>query len=136
MSVSMKPYLLRGLYEWSMDAGLTPHIAVWVNEYTQVPLQYVKDEQIVLNISGSACQGFVIDDEWIRFSARFAGQSEEIFVPIGHVVSFFARETGEGMGFELTPFEPDMDKAIASIKTDEAPEKAKAEKPSHLKLVK
>lgn len=104
MATSTKPYLLRGLYEWCMDNGFTPHIAVWVNDYTQVPRQYVQDEQIVLNIGASACQNLLIDNEWVNFSARFGGKAEEIWIPVGHVVSFFARENGNGMGFEVEPY--------------------------------
>lgn len=136
MNQSMKPYLIRGLYEWCADEGLTPHIGVWVNEYTQVPMQFVKDEQIVLNISYTACQNIKIDNDWISFSARFSGKVEEIFIPVGHVLSFFARETGEGMGFELEVYEGETENEI--VEPEKQPEKPVTEplKTSHLKLVK
>lgn len=104
MSTSTKPYLIRALFEWCCDNGYTPHIAVWVNDHTQVPRQYVQDEQIVLNIGPSACKGLVIDNEWINFEARFGGKAEQIWIPVGHVISIFARENGSGMGFDVEAY--------------------------------
>lgn len=104
--LSTKPYLLRALYEWCVDSGHTPHIVAWVNEQTQVPMQYVRDNEIVLNIGPAAANQLTIDNEWVHFAARFAGVSHDIWIPVGHVTSIFARETGEGMGFEVEPFEP------------------------------
>ena len=104
--LSTKPYLLRALYEWCLDSGHTPHIAVWVNEHTRVPMQFVRDNEIVLNIGPNASHKLVIDNEWVHFSARFGGVSEEVWIPVGHVVSLFARESGEGMGFEVAPWAP------------------------------
>lgn len=105
-NTSTKPYILRALYEWSADNGYTPHIAVWVNEHTRVPMQYVRENEIVLNISPNAVSQFSIDNDWVHFSARFAGVPYDIWIPVGHVGGFFARETGEGMGFEIEPYEP------------------------------
>ncbi|UOO90722.1 ClpXP protease specificity-enhancing factor [Vitreoscilla massiliensis] len=107
MTTSTKPYLVRALYEWCVDNGLTPHIAVWVNNYTQVPRQFVQDEQIVLNIGPTACKDLTIDNEWVHFEARFGGKAEDIWIPVGHVVSIFARENSSGMGFEVEAYEPD-----------------------------
>lgn len=104
MSVSTKPYIVRALYEWCIDQGHTPYLMVWVNEHTQVPHEYVQDEQIVLNIGPNACQHLHIDNEWVSFEARFSGVSRQVWVPIGHVVSLYARETGEGLMFEITPY--------------------------------
>ena len=106
MTTSTKPYLVRALYDWCVDNGFTPHIAVWVNNYTQVPRQFVQDEQIVLNIGPTACKDLTIDNEWVHFEARFGGKAEDIWIPVGHVVSLFARESGEGMGFEVAPWAP------------------------------
>ncbi|WP_066570297.1 ClpXP protease specificity-enhancing factor [Snodgrassella sp. CFCC 13594] len=105
--LSTKPYLLRALYDWCADSGHTPYIAAWVNEQTQVPMQYVRDQEIVLNIGPQAANGLVIDQDWVHFAARFAGVSHDIWIPVGHVSSIFARETGEGMGFDVVPYEPD-----------------------------
>lgn len=110
MSASTKPYMLRALYEWCTDNGHTPFVVVWVDEHTDVPREYVKNNEIVLNIAASATHNLRIDNEWLSFSARFAGVSRDIWVPVGNVMSIFARETGEGMGFEVelgqTPGKP------------------------------
>lgn len=106
MPNSQKPYILRALYDWCLDNDLTPYIAVWVNEHTRVPAQFVKDNQIVLSISPTATKDLLIDNEWIGFHARFGGVSHEILVPIGHVQSIFSKETGEGMGFEVEVWAP------------------------------
>ncbi len=113
--LSTKPYILRALYEWALDSGYTPHIVAWVNDKTQVPLQYVRDNEIVLNIGAVAAHNLNIDNEWVSFAARFNGISHDIWIPVGHVISLFARETGEGMGFELEPLTDEK----ASISTSE-----------------
>ena len=69
-STSTKPYLIRALYEWCLDNGNTPYIAVWVNEHTRVPAQYVQDEQIVLSISPTATKDLFLDNEWVNFQQR------------------------------------------------------------------
>ncbi|RQW28126.1 ClpXP protease specificity-enhancing factor [Rhodobacteraceae bacterium CH30] len=103
MSTSTKPYMIRAIYEWCNDNSYTPHIVVWVDEKTSVPLEFVKNNEIVLNISASACKGLRIDNDWISFTARFGGVARELWIPIGNVISIFARESGEGMGFEAEP---------------------------------
>lgn len=123
MNLSQKPYLLRALYEWCLDSGYTPYIAVWVNEHTRVPKQFVQDEQIVLSISQTATKDLLIDNEWVNFHARFGGVSHEIWVPVGHVMSIFAKETGEGMGFEVVPYENAEASPSAAEKTDDEPKK-------------
>lgn len=123
-------YILRALCEWCSDNSLTPHILVWVNEHTRVPMQYVRDNEIMLNIGATATQNLQIDNDWISFSARFSGQAHDIWIPVGHVLSLFARETGEGMGFELEAYRPDTPPENTSAET--APRPAK----KGLKLVK
>ena len=103
---STKPYLLRALYEWCLDNNQTPYIAVWVNEHTRVPMQYVRDNEIVLNIGPTASHNLHIDNEWVNFSARFSGVAHDIWVPVGHVSGIFSKETGQGMGFEVEPYQP------------------------------
>lgn len=112
-TLSTKPYFVRALYEWCNDSGHTPHLVAWVNEHTQVPMQYVRDHEIVLNIGPNACQGLVIDSDWVHFQARFAGVAHDIWIPIGHVISIFARESGEGMGFEVEPWVPSASLKLA-----------------------
>ena len=99
--LSTRPYLIRAIYEWCNDAGFTPHILVQVDEHTRVPAGYVKDGQIVLNIGGNAVRDLAIDNDWVLFSARFSGMSQEIAVPINRVAAIFARENGQGMHFDV-----------------------------------
>ena len=114
MTTSTKPYLVRAIYEWCLDNQQTPHIVAWVNEHTRVPMQYVRDNEIVLNIGPTASHGLTIDNEWVHFSARFGGVAHEIWIPVGHIVSIFSRESGEGMGFEAEPWAPEHEKAGTS----------------------
>ena len=145
MSTSTKPYLVRAIYEWCNDNQQTPHIVAWVNEHTRVPMQYVRDNEIVLNIGPTASHGLTIDNEWVHFSARFGGVSEEVWIPVGHVVSLFARESGEGMGFEVEPWAPAATLTLSTegvtADTNTAPPSAEETKPKGkgkkgLKLVK
>lgn len=101
--LSTKPYLVRALYEWCIDAGYTPYLSVAVDDHTRVPREFVRDGQIVLNISPLATHGLVIDADWVSFQARFGGIARELVVPIGNVQSIYARETGQGMAFEVEP---------------------------------
>ncbi|MGC0154990.1 ClpXP protease specificity-enhancing factor [Chromobacterium vaccinii] len=108
MSSSTKPYMIRALHQWCSDNGHTPYIVVWVNDRADVPLEYVKNNEIVLNIAYGATKNLQIENDWISFSARFGGVSRDIWVPVGNVMSIFARETGEGMGFEVEPAVEDV----------------------------
>lgn len=99
---STKPYLLRAIYEWCTDNGYTPYLAAMVDKHTQVPLEFVKNNEIVLNISFSATSGLKMGNDFVNFHARFAGVSREIFIPVDNVVAIYARENGQGMAFEVT----------------------------------
>ena len=96
---STRPYLIRALYEWCTDNGFTPYVAVVADESVQVPKEYVKDGEIVLNISFDATSSLKLGNEFIEFSARFAGTAREIMVPIDRVIAIYARENGQGMAF-------------------------------------
>ncbi len=98
---STRPYLIRALYEWCTDNGLTPYVAVAVDETVQVPREYVKNNEIVLNISFDATSSLKLGNDFIEFKARFAGSAREIMVPIGRVIAIYARENGQGMAFPL-----------------------------------
>jgi stringent starvation protein B len=98
---STKPYLIRALHEWCVDNGLTPHLLVAVNAQTRVPMAYVKDGEIVLNLNYSATKDLLIGNEAITFSARFSGVSNNLYVPMDAVRGVFARENGQGMFFEV-----------------------------------
>ena len=98
-STSTRPYLIRALYEWCTDNGLTPYVAVRVDDSVQVPREYVKDGEIVLNISFDATSALQLGNEFIEFKARFGGKPREILVPVGRVIAIYARENGQGMAF-------------------------------------
>jgi stringent starvation protein B len=100
---STRPYLLRALHEWCTDQGYTPYVAVLVDETVQVPLEYVKNGEIVLNVSYDATAGMTLGNEFIEFKARFGGVPREIIVPVSRVMAIYARENGQGMAFPLTP---------------------------------
>ena len=98
--ISTKPYMLRAIYEWCTDSGYTPYLAVKVDASTTVPMEYVKKGEIVLNISFGATSGLKMDNDSIRFHARFGGVSREIYVPVNNVMAIYANENGQGMAFE------------------------------------
>jgi len=107
---SSVPYLLRAINEWILDNNLTPYLIVDAAvKDTSVPLEYVKDGQIVLNISPTAIRDLVVGDEFVAFSGRFGGVPHEIFAPIESVMGIVAKENGEGMWFpreEVAPEPP------------------------------
>jgi stringent starvation protein B len=103
---STTPYLIRAIWEWCVDNGLTPYIAVKVDGTTRVPMEYVRNGEIVLNISSDATRNLKIGNELIQFSARFNGTSREVSVPIGAVAGIFAKENGQGLAFHGPPSDP------------------------------
>jgi stringent starvation protein B len=94
-----RPYLIRALHDWCTDNGFTPYLAVSVDGSVQVPLEYVKNGEIVLNVGFDATSGLQLGNEFIEFKARFGGVARDIVVPVGHVVAIYARENGQGMAF-------------------------------------
>ncbi|MEG1968962.1 MAG: ClpXP protease specificity-enhancing factor [Burkholderiaceae bacterium] len=100
--LSTKPYLVRAIHEWCTDSGYTPYVAVHVDETVRVPPEFVKNGEIVLNVSGLATQTLQIDNEGISLRARFGGVPRDIWVPIANVMAIYARENGQGMAFELS----------------------------------
>ncbi|HEY4371045.1 MAG TPA: ClpXP protease specificity-enhancing factor [Burkholderiales bacterium] len=103
---STKPYLIRAIYEWCTDNGFTPYLAVAVDASTRVPMEFVKDGQIVLNISFEATNGLKMGNDYVEFAARFGGVQRDIAVPINRVAAVYARENGHGQGFEVTELAP------------------------------
>jgi stringent starvation protein B len=93
--------LIRALHDWCTDNGFTPYVAVYVDASVQVPLEYVKNQEIVLNVGFEATSGLRLGNEVIEFKARFGGVSREIIVPIDHVIAIYARENGQGMAFPV-----------------------------------
>jgi stringent starvation protein B len=101
MTPSTKPYLVRAIYEWCVDNGFSPYLAVTVDARTRVPRSYVKDGQIVLNIGSEASNGLTIGNDDIRFQARFNGMAQSLLIPLDRVSAIYARENGQGMAFEV-----------------------------------
>jgi stringent starvation protein B len=98
---SRKPYLLRAMHQWIVDSGYTPHIVVDVDiAGVEVPSGYDKDGKLVLNVSYDATQKLDLAVGHVEFSARFAGVSHHVYIPMDAVLAVYARETGEGMIFE------------------------------------
>ena len=96
---STRPYLIRALHDWCTDNGFTPYVAVHVDRSVQVPMEYVSNNEIVLNIGFDATSGLDLGNDFIQFKARFGGVAREIIVPVDHVVAIYARENGQGMAF-------------------------------------
>jgi stringent starvation protein B len=117
---STRPYMIRAMYEWCVDNGFTPYLLVHVDGRTRVPAGYAKDGQIVLNIGAGATRNLTLDNDWVRFSARFGGVSQEINVPVDRVAAIYARENGEGMQFTVD--EKTQDQKIVSDRGDNEPE--------------
>jgi stringent starvation protein B len=99
--IPTKPYLLRALFEWCVDNGYTPHLAVKVDARAQVPQEYVKNGEITLNISPTAVHKLAMGNDDIQFSARFGGVARHLSVPVACVYALYARETGHGMTFDV-----------------------------------
>jgi len=100
---STKPYLIRAIYEWCCDSNLTPYLSVKVDARTRVPTEFVKDGEIVLNISQNAAHRLTLGDDTIQFAARFSGVSRECSVPVEAVIGIFARENSQGLFFPPEP---------------------------------
>jgi stringent starvation protein B len=132
---STRPYLIRALHDWCTDNGFTPYIAVFVDAGVRVPMEYVKNNEIVLNVGFEATSGLKLGNETIEFKARFGGSARDIVVPVDHVIAIYARENGQGMAFPAphaeggeqppTPIEPRGEVGrglrLASSSSDEAP---------------
>lgn len=146
--LSTKPYLIRALHDWCTDSGYTPHIVVNVDKNTAVPMDFVQDGKITLNISYLSTNGLEIGNDYIEFQARFNGVVEDLFIPVAAVSGIFARETGTGMGFEVSESAPYPAEGQSSsgpgspdaARPAESDEKTHPEKPSerapHLRIIK
>jgi stringent starvation protein B len=103
---STRPYLIRALHDWCTDNGFTPYLAVFVDATVRVPLDYVKNNEIVLNVGFEATSGLQLGNETIEFKGRFGGVAREIVVPVDHVIAIYARENGQGMAFPVPTESP------------------------------
>lgn len=137
---STKPYLVRAIYEWCVDAGFTPYLAVTVGENVRVPQAFIKDGQIVLNIAPHATHQFQLDNDAMSCQARFNGAAQNLYVPIANIAAIYARENGQGMAFEVTVTKPEqsvpaIEQAPAQTPPDE-PDSPEGGSRGHLRRIK
>lgn len=112
-----RPYLLRAFYDWLLDNQLTPHLVVDINlQGVQVPLEYARDGQIVLNIAPRAVGNLELGNDEVRFNARFGGVPRQVSVPMAAILAIYARENGAG-----TMFEPEPAYELGAESAEEAP---------------
>lgn len=134
-TTSTRPYLIRALYEWCTDNGLTPYVAVLVDDSVRVPNEYVKDGEIVLNISFDATSALKLGNEFIEFKARFAGSAREIMVPIDRVIAIYARENGQGMAFPMSALRAKNEVDLSPVALASVGEAKSAQTSSEAKVV-
>ncbi len=114
---SSRPYLVRAMYQWIADNGMTPHLLADASvEGVQVPSEHIQNGKIILNVAPMAVTGLVLGDAEVTFSARFSGQSFGIYIPIDAVLAIYAKENGQGMMFS------EDDGAVSSHDDDNEPE--------------
>jgi stringent starvation protein B len=123
--ISTKPYLLRAIYEWCVDNGYTPYVSVVVDSTTRVPMEYVRDGEIVLNIGPLATSKLQMGNDMIECSARFSGSARELSIPVGMVAAIYAKENGQGMSFEVEKSAAPSDTGDAAPAGSEPPEPTK-----------
>lgn len=130
-----RPYMVRAIFEWLEDNNLTPHIMVDATQpNVTVPIEYVQDGRIVLNIASRATGNLTINNDFINFHARFGGVSRELWVPMQAVMGIYARENSQGMFFDSTEYEDMVESKTQSIKPSET-ERAKRENKAGLKIL-
>lgn len=109
-SLPKRPYLLRAYYDWLVDSDLTPYLVVDATyKGVKVPIEYVQDGQIVLNLSSSATGNLELANDVIKFNARFRGIPQEVIIPMGAAIAIYARENGDGIMFEVEEAYDHMD---------------------------
>jgi len=125
---SSRPYLLRAMYEWIVDNGMTPYILVDTrNDQVIIPRQFEEDGKIVLNLGPTAVQSLDLGIEAVSFDARFDGSSLDVFVPIEYVLAIYTRENGQGMMFADEEIPPPSDGSQDDVIKQKTP---------HLRVVK
>lgn len=116
---STKPYLIRSIYDWCIDSGFTPFISVKAYSEMDIPDEYLKDGEIVFNVSQNAVQDLIINNDMVYFMARFNGVSRKLEIPISAVKGIFAKEVNQGMAFS-SDLEEDMDQTKAKSKKSDS----------------
>ena len=130
---SSRPYLVRAMYQWIVDNGMTPHLLVNAEyEHCQVPTGHINDGKIVLNIAPMAVQGLTLGDDEISFSARFGGKAESIQVPVPAILAVYSRENGQGMMFS----DDDQADSASGDGSDDGPETDPDKPRPNLRVVK
>tara|TARA_B100000780_G_scaffold276204_1_gene244362 strand:+ start:1327 stop:1719 length:393 start_codon:yes stop_codon:yes gene_type:complete len=129
--VSNKPYLVRGIFDWCVESGLTPYLAAKILPGVRPPKSHVNEKEIILNISMAATTKLIIDNNFISFFTRFSGINEEIYIPMSSISGIYAHENGEGLFFDVSKKEHESSKVNGSSNKVN-----KKNKPSHLSLVK
>ena len=132
---STRPYLIRALYEWCTDNGFTPFLAVRVDDSVRVPMEFVKDGEIVLNVSFDATSALKLGNDYIEFKGRFGGVARDILVPVRQVLAIYARENGQGMAFPVgagtsSAVMPSLDDDVTDDDTPPPPKPPLPGKPS------
>jgi stringent starvation protein B len=143
---SHRPYLLRALWEWIADNGMTPHLLVDARQPgVRVPAHTVKDGKVVLNIADRAVAKLEMGNDMVSFSARFAGVSQSVQVPVTAILAIYARETGQGMalpeemGASQASTAPGGEEVEATEPGDNGPDDDTPQPPkrgAHLRIVK
>ena len=124
--------MVRAIHEWCVDNGFTPHLLVVVNVQCHVPMAYVRDGEIVLNLNYTATKDLHIDNDAIVFSARFGGVSQNLYVPMNAVKGIFARENGQGMFFEAA-LQANTDESSPVSVSETVPPESSSETPQKKK---
>lgn len=114
--LSTRPYLIRAIHEWCTDSALTPYLAVRVNAQTEVPMAFVKDGEIVLNLGSGAVRNLEMGNEFISCNGRFSGTPFALLVPVDAVIGIFAKETGQGLVFQGSDGSPTPDSGGSDTK--------------------
>ncbi|MDR2017192.1 MAG: ClpXP protease specificity-enhancing factor [Burkholderiales bacterium] len=133
---SAKPYLVRALCEWCAEKDLTPYLVVKVNDDTRVPMAYVNNGEIVFNLSARTAHQLTIDNDWIMFSARFDGVSQDVAIPFSAVAAIFAKETNYGLFFNAPVSGETAEGDASSASPERNKDKTPPARSPHLKLVK
>lgn len=132
-----KPYLVRAIYEWCVDNQYTPYVAVNVNSNTQVPMEYVENGEIILNISQNATDDLVMNNDYIQFMARFDGAPRKMQIPMDAVKGIFAKEINQGLTFSIDPEPgPENKQSTDQPNLEQKKQKKTSSKKPHLQVVK
>ncbi|MBN1684899.1 MAG: ClpXP protease specificity-enhancing factor [Gammaproteobacteria bacterium] len=108
--LSKTPYLLRAFYHWIVDSHCTPYLVLDANyPKVDVPSEFIKNGQIILNLSPDAIRDLAITQKDLYFRTCFSGEIREIYAPIQAVISIYAKETGEGAVFDQNETDEDID---------------------------